>query len=109
MPRDIVSLRPSLLSSRWSAKREDYRDAGERLTELKRQKRLADLYAQGLSVFQMGKWSEAIIDLKRVVEIDPNYRDAAQRLQEAQRQDRFQDLYKRGHRVRRGQRLVARD
>jgi predicted Ser/Thr protein kinase/outer membrane protein assembly factor BamD (BamD/ComL family) len=81
----------------------DYRDVGEKLAKVGRQKRLKALYAAAEQAIVNERWQEAVDELSEIIEQVPDYRETARRLELAtaalekqQREERLAALYQQG-------------
>jgi tetratricopeptide (TPR) repeat protein len=57
------------------------------------ERRLAELYTQGLSAFWLEEWEKAVHSFRTIVDVRPYYEDAADKLAEAGRQAKLHALY----------------
>jgi tetratricopeptide (TPR) repeat protein len=61
-------------------------DIDAKLSEARKQKRLKDLYAEGIDHFRRKKWPEAIDRFSQVLDMDEDYEEADAFLREAEKQ-----------------------
>jgi len=73
-----------------------YKDASAKLAEAKeamaREKRLAELYEEGMGAMAKGEWGRAVSLFREVVSINASYQHAAANLAEAMRRERAPSL-----------------